>query len=246
LIEFFLLALWERINRDLAWDFRIGLGQRGRIPPELRRQRGVAITSNLRLRRETRTVRLFVPFQVIEAMRYTFPGSRPQFSPELVGWRCPLTVGTAVLTPAEIRSVERFDVLLVERRAALWLPGGFRAGWTCRIAEGNSFDFRVDKYFETEQIVAEDESRAPQADETPGSGAVFDAGKLPVQLHVIVGEKSLTLSELQALREGSIVQLDRGTDATVDLAVNGKIVGRGELVEYEGALGVKILGWRQV
>jgi type III secretion system YscQ/HrcQ family protein len=241
LLEFFLLALCERVNRDLSWDFRISLGRRGRVADEVREQRGIAASCTLRLRREARTVRFFLPFPTIEAMRYTSPGAA--FNRKLLSWSCPLSVGTIDLTPAELRSVERCDVLLPEQQAVLWLPGPFRAGWACTSQERNFSAFRVDNYFETEQIVAEPEP--PPPGEAPAAEPAFDAGQLPVQLHVIVGEKRLSLAELEELREGSVVQLDRGTDAKVDLAVNGKIVGRGELVEYEGALGVKVLGWRQ-
>jgi type III secretion system YscQ/HrcQ family protein len=241
LIEFFLLALAERVNRDLAWDLRIALGKRGTLPDEVREKPGIAVACNLRLRRETRTVRCFLPFSTIEAMRFTPRAA--ELDRKQLSWLCPVSVGSIELTPAELRSVERLDVLLPGSRAALWLPGGFRAGWSGSSQDGNFSAFRVDNYFETEQIVAEPESPAPE--QAPETGPAFDAGQLPVQLHVVVGEKRLTLAELEQLREGSVVELDRGSDAMVDLAVNGKIVGRGELVQYEGALGVKVLGWRQ-
>lgn len=269
LLEFFLLALWERINRDLNWDCRIAFGGLGGLPEQDRQGRGVACTVNLRLRRETRTIRLFLPFSTIEAMRV--PHRNPATAPDrtLLSWRCPVTIGSVELTAGELRSVERLDVLLPDRGPAVWLPGPlqvpspnggqtslfgepgrprtmpgtFRAGWACSREEGNFSRFRIDNYFETEQIVAEPESSAggsPQADRP-----TLDADQLPVQLHVILGEKSMTLAELEQLAPGAVVQLDRGDESRVELAVNGKIVGHGELVQYEGALGVKVLGWRQ-
>jgi flagellar motor switch/type III secretory pathway protein FliN len=40
------------------------------------------------------------------------------------------------------------------------------------------------------------------------------------------------------------VELDHQKNALVSLAVNGKILGEGQLVEIEGRMGVKILSWR--
>ena len=70
-----------------------------------------------------------------------------------------------------------------------------------------------------------------------------DLSGLPVRLHVVLGEKEMTLAELHALAPGAMVELDRGTSGAVDLALNGRLAGSGELVEIEGKLGVKILGW---
>ena len=70
-----------------------------------------------------------------------------------------------------------------------------------------------------------------------------DLSGLPVRLHVVLGEKEMTLAELGALQSGSILELDRDKSGQVDVAVNGKLAGKGTLVEIEGKLGVKILSW---
>jgi flagellar motor switch/type III secretory pathway protein FliN len=53
----------------------------------------------------------------------------------------------------------------------------------------------------------------------------------------------MTLAELNRLTPGSIVELDREKTEAVQLAVNGKITGTGELVEIDGRLGVRIASW---
>jgi type III secretion protein Q len=60
---------------------------------------------------------------------------------------------------------------------------------------------------------------------------------------VVLGEKELTLGDVERLARGSILELDTGKADPVRLAVNGKCVGKGELVEIEGKLGVRITEW---
>ncbi len=66
---------------------------------------------------------------------------------------------------------------------------------------------------------------------------------LPVRVHVVLSQLEMTLAELHNLRPGSIIELDRKKSDSVQLAVNGKIAGEGELVEIEGRFGVRIANW---
>jgi len=74
--------------------------------------------------------------------------------------------------------------------------------------------------------------------------AVPDFSRLTIRLHVVLGEKELTLTEANGLVRGTILELDRSKTDPVQLAINGKIVGDGELVDVDGRLGVRILSWR--
>jgi len=67
--------------------------------------------------------------------------------------------------------------------------------------------------------------------------------ELPLRLHLLIDEKELTWAEVSRLVPGSILDLDRDPRDPVKLAVNGRILGTGELVEIEGRLGVKLLTW---
>jgi flagellar motor switch protein FliN/FliY len=61
-----------------------------------------------------------------------------------------------------------------------------------------------------------------------------------VRLSVVVGEAVTTLGELMALREASVLKVDRPVDAAVDVLVNGKVVARGQLVAVDDNFGVRI------
>ncbi len=66
-------------------------------------------------------------------------------------------------------------------------------------------------------------------------------GDVPVHVVVELGRVQLTADEVIRLGTGHIVELGRSPAEPVDLVVNGRLLAKGELVEIEGSLGVKIL-----
>ncbi|MCY1076235.1 type III secretion system cytoplasmic ring protein SctQ [Archangium lansingense] len=88
------------------------------------------------------------------------------------------------------------------------------------------------------------EMRNPLAE----SGALDDRmdsgdllGDIPLQISVELARVPVTADQVVAMRVGQVVELRRAPGEPVDLSVNGKVVARGELVEIEGQLGVRIL-----
>ena len=74
-----------------------------------------------------------------------------------------------------------------------------------------------------------------------GSETLSVASDVPVQVVVVLGRKEISMKELVELRTGQIVELDKVPNEAVDLVVGGKIFAKGELVEIEGKLGIRIL-----
>ncbi|MDO8644504.1 MAG: FliM/FliN family flagellar motor switch protein [bacterium] len=66
------------------------------------------------------------------------------------------------------------------------------------------------------------------------------ASDISVSLEAVVGRKGLSVKDLLSLRIGQVVEMDRGVHDTVDLVVGGKLIGKGELVDVEGKIGVKV------
>jgi type III secretion system YscQ/HrcQ family protein len=66
-------------------------------------------------------------------------------------------------------------------------------------------------------------------------------GDIPIAVVVELGRVQLTADEVIRLRAGQLIELGRSPADPVDLVVNGKLLAKGELVEIEGALGVKLL-----
>lgn len=61
-----------------------------------------------------------------------------------------------------------------------------------------------------------------------------------VKLTVEVGSTSLSLRELLALGEESVIELDRDANELLDIFVNGTLIGRGEVVTVGEKFGVRM------
>lgn len=64
---------------------------------------------------------------------------------------------------------------------------------------------------------------------------------LRVRLSFDVGHRTMTLSELEHLQPGEVLNLDRPLDAAVTIRANGAAVGLGKLVDVDGRLGVQVV-----
>ena len=61
-----------------------------------------------------------------------------------------------------------------------------------------------------------------------------------VKLTVEIGSTTLTLRELLALGEASVIELDREANELLDVFVNGTLIGRGEVVTVGEKFGVRM------
>lgn len=64
---------------------------------------------------------------------------------------------------------------------------------------------------------------------------------LTLPLVVELGRKPMTLAQVGELQKGQVLELSQKPTDPVELMINGKSIGQGELVEVEGQMGVKIL-----
>ena len=73
--------------------------------------------------------------------------------------------------------------------------------------------------------------------------ALVDAvGEVPVVVRVEIGTAEMRAREWAALGAGDVVALGRKIGDGVTLRVGGVTVARGELVDLDGEVGVRILG----
>jgi flagellar motor switch protein FliN/FliY len=64
---------------------------------------------------------------------------------------------------------------------------------------------------------------------------------ISVDISVEIGRTKLTIGELLALSKGSIIELNRIAGESVDIYVNDKLLGKGEIVLVNERLGVRIM-----
>jgi type III secretion protein Q len=155
--------------------------------------------------------RLLLPAEAVRAL-----GGDPD--PADSRLRLPVSVrrGEASLLPEELEGLEPGDVLLVrapaDGRDALVLPGGFRAAG--RLGPGG---FHVEE------------------------GAMSTrSAQIPITLEVELCRVELSLGELAGLAPGAVLPLSVDRRGQVTLRAGDREVARGELVEVDGAVGVRI------
>jgi len=86
----------------------------------------------------------------------------------------------------------------------------------------------------------------PVAEPAEGAAAVSEEVNLdmimdiPIDVHVEIGRTSLPVRDFLRLGVGSVLQLDRLVGETADLIVNGKLIGRGDVVVVDETFGIRI------
>lgn len=63
---------------------------------------------------------------------------------------------------------------------------------------------------------------------------------VPVFIDVELARKTMTVSSILALDKGSVIKMNRSAGDNIDILVGGTLVGSGEIVIIEEAVGVRI------
>ena len=236
LLGFLLLSVLERANRELRFPFQFLLGKPLERPPLAADSRGIACSFSVAWTGFTGAFRFFLPDALLAGMQKDWPADGiPDWRDfAQVSWTLPVSAGYAELTVQEIAGLEVGDIVLVTQTSVCSLPSG-DCGWLLKPLNLDYTQFTIDRFFQRRVLVETENTEA--VEKNP------DLSGLPVRLHVVLGEKEMTLAELGALQSGSILELDRDKSGQVDIAINGKLAGTGALVEIEGKLGVRILSW---
>lgn len=88
----------------------------------------------------------------------------------------------------------------------------------------------------------EAEEAKEQTIENPvSSKPTVSSKEIPVSLVIEIGRIQMSIQKLLDLQPGNLLELDVSPESGVDLVVNGKCVGKGELLRVGEALGVRIL-----
>ena len=233
---FILFAILERLNKKLDFPFQFSFARDGRktVADDTR---GMLLNFSVRVDQLAGHFRVFLPLGLTSESTKSPTGEVNLSCFGKVGWRFPVTAGSVDLSVEEFSQLGIGDIVVAELTPAILFPKDSSRGWLI-IAEGSNFErFRIDKYFEGGSTV-------PNLSEATASGSKLGLEGLPLRLHVVLAEKEFTLAEIQSLSPGTIVELGTKKLAPVQLMVNGTVLGEGELVEVEGSLAVRVLGWR--
>ena len=63
---------------------------------------------------------------------------------------------------------------------------------------------------------------------------------IPVKVVVELGKANVELGELLRLGMGSVLELEKPSEEPLDVPINGKLIGRGEVVVINNRFGIKL------
>jgi flagellar motor switch/type III secretory pathway protein FliN len=137
-------------------------------------------------------------------------------------------------------SIELPDMRSTLRRAVLAAPSSERG-----VAVGGSDDGKIVLVGTAIALARDVQSSKASSDESNMGGQNEDLNQVvldsPVVVRVEVGTVTLTAREWAALRPGDVIEMGVDLMEPVVLRVAGNLVARGELVNVDGELGVKIV-----
>lgn len=143
-----------------------------------------------------------------------------------------VVAGQQHVSLGELRSLQPGDVLMLEQGPGLLLDLEGRLQARCQ-RDGDTL--RV-----LEQLIAPLSHMENTMTETDAAVALDD---LPLKVVCQVGSLELTLAQLRDLGAGSLLQLNTPGVDSVDLMVNGRRIGQGQLVKIGDGLGVRLLSF---
>ncbi len=93
----------------------------------------------------------------------------------------------------------------------------------------------------SQAVREEAEDRRPEASETAGDAPRLNLENLDIEVRFELGREVMTLGELQKLAPGQIFELRGPIHSPVTITANSRPVARGEVVDIEGRVGVRVL-----
>lgn len=170
---------------------------------------------------------------------------------------CRVEAANLDLDESDLGSLEIGDIVLLENpkisKTSLGLEGevflkigsaqngGVRA---VLVNEGDQSRLRVEQIVIQEQPLEaemsdEQEETSEDQDNLPETEGLLRDVAAPVVVEL--GRIKMNVSQVARLRAGQVLRLPRGANDPVDLVVHGKLFARGELIEVDGELGVRLM-----
>ncbi|MFM9272151.1 type III secretion system cytoplasmic ring protein SctQ [Halomonas elongata] len=162
-----------------------------------------------------------------------------------VPWPLQWVAGYQALSHAELRDLKPGDVVMLDRPGpeTAAVVGGVLMAEVATHRDGMQLRSPLHVLtrgdFNMAQSPADTRKKGDGSQSTRPDESTLD--RLPVRLVCEFGRLELSLGELRELDQGSVLPLSRPSEEAVDLVVNGKVMGRGRLVEVGDGLGVQIV-----
>ena len=159
-----------------------------------------------------------------------------------------LQVGRGILSIDEWKSVKIGDFVLLdhcsynphEQKGSVILKLGDTPVFRGRLKQGS---IKISEYPLYEEVEMGDQftNSDQESDFLKEDSAKNDVDSLPLHLSVEVGRIRMSIKELRALSPGNLLDLGVAPEQGVDILVNGRKMGRGELIRMGETVGIRIL-----
>ncbi|MGZ3407664.1 MAG: type III secretion system cytoplasmic ring protein SctQ, partial [Polyangia bacterium] len=152
-----------------------------------------------------------------------------------------LEVGRTAVARSDLSGLGDGDVILFERFGVRDARGGpvtlrlGRGGFGARL-DGDALT--IEEHFRLNRGVSSMEFDPSQKGDAASADQLLR--ELPVEVVCELGRVTMSGRELLELRPGVVIPAGRPLSGPVDLTVGGRVVARGELVDVEGEIGVRI------
>lgn len=167
----------------------------------------------------------------------------------LDGVQVPVAIeaGYGFLHAREVLGLKPLDIVLLDHFGPKPVTGG--PVWLRVSGTGGVFPGHLDGAgvtvlgsFHLRAHAMADQAEGETSAATDGSHPTSEAllRELPVQITCEIGRVTLSAREVLELRPGAVVPVGRPLAGPVDLTAGGRIVARGELVDVEGEIGVRV------
>jgi flagellar motor switch/type III secretory pathway protein FliN len=242
IFQFLMAAILERANREIRFPFQFILQDRPITVSEF--ERGLSFDFSVGLSERTGSFKVFLPDVTLFRMRTVLSPTPVRAIHNALTCVLVISAGHLDLSASELADMEPGDIVLFRRSLTIALPssydsGELERGWHAKEVKQNPLHIELVAPFQQTLFM---ENEAHNEQESTAAKAP-DLSRMPVRLHAVLGQVETTLTELESLAAGSILELNRTANDPVQLAVNGKILGSGRLVDVEGKLGVQISNW---
>ncbi len=248
LLEYVVVNILAKANRELQFPFQCFLVPSSQFG--LQDEPGIALEASVRMSDAQGSILLFLPDSGLKRFKGTSSSKPPRNIRELITVRVMVCIGLAEGGAGQVMDIVPSDTLLYVPRVEVIVPCGvaglgYERGWIAVQNESDPNRFELRELFERSvDMDYEINADAKGVDEEVEVDGRLNMADLPIRIHVVLSQIDLSLKELEALSEGSIIELDKNrATGEVQLVANGKVLGGGELVKIDEQLGVQINRW---
>lgn len=152
-------------------------------------------------------------------------------------------VASAHLDGETLQSVEPGDAIVFDQ-ALVRVKDGQLAGQAVLAAPTGPDRFTL-SLLDGDQLRVEtlDSLEKPMSEPSEKSVSDVIAEDVELTLNAELGRVRVTLAEVGGYGEGHVINLGKPVGTEVDLTLSGRLVGRGELMDIDGELGVRVTRW---